>query len=357
MPQRQVFFATNRKPVQGAFGIDCCDPPDTLALGVATCTAEADPVPEGRLLAGSLQLAEDPDTALAATVDKWLATARRTGAMPLLFVHGFNHDFTEALTRTAKLALWLEEGGTGPLLPLAFTWPSHGAGSGDGYAADRTAAGRSGHALAKLVATIAGAPRQGLRIGYVAHSMGVRVTRHGMQAIAPLLPSLPLPVFAQALLLAGDDECDVLDLPGDGSDESQGGLRPIADLARHVTIGVNRDDGVLWAISRLMNGVPRLGASGPRRPAQLPPGIGIVDYSMQVLASGGGTLPGSAPIPQTEAEVNWIGHQWYRNAPLVRRDLVATLAADLPPAAIPGRRAAVPDGTPTGEIAGRLYLA
>lgn len=351
MADRQVFFATNRKPSLGAFGVECSDPPDTLALGFVTCRAEADPVPEGRLVAGSLQRAENPDTALAETIGKWLTTARHTGAMPLLFVHGFNHDFTEAMTRTAKLALWLEAGGAPPLLPLAFTWPSQGAGNPLGYQADRDAASRSGLALAKVIATIAGAQRQNLRLGYLAHSMGVRVTRHGMQAIAGLLPSLPQPIFAQALLLAGDDETDVLDLrrPGEPADDSLGGLRPIADLARHVTIGVNRDDGVLWAISRTLNGVDRLGACGPRRPGDLPASVTVMDYSPNVLPSGLGAL-----VPHTEAEMNWIGHQWYRNAPDIRRDLVAALVADSAP--VQGRRPGRPTATAITEYAERLYL-
>lgn len=353
MSQRQVFFATNRKPAAGGFGAECSEPPDRLMLGVVTCEALADPVPEGRLVTGSLQIAEDPDTALHATVEKWLITARDTKAMPLLFVHGFNHAFGEALTRTAKLALWLEQGGAPPLLPLAFTWPSHGAGSTDGYKDDRLSASRSGLALAKLLDTIARAPRQGLRLAYIAHSMGVRVTRHGMQAIAPHLPGMNRPLFAQALLLAGDDEADALDRPraGEAADDSLGGLRPIADLARYVTVGVNRDDGVLWLISATLNGVARLGSAGPRRMADLPANAAVVDYSRDVLPSGTGAV-----VPQTEAEANWIGHQWYRNAPRIRQDLVAALAGDLAPAQVPGRRRGQPTDTHISEYADRLYL-
>jgi hypothetical protein len=65
----------------------------------------------------------------------------------------------------------------------------------------------------------------------------------------------------------------------------------------------------------------------------------------------------AVPVPATEAEMNWIGHQYFRAAPRTRRDLVRLLVADGPPEAVPGRREAKPDPSlGVSEVEGRLYV-
>ena len=365
MPARQVFFATNRIfDAQGnSFGSACGEPPDALRTGFVQVQAAANPVPEGRLLPGTMEVADAAPDSLLDTVDKWLKTAARDGSTPLLFVHGFNHDFAAAITRTAKLCAWLEEGGAPALLPLSFTWPSRGLGNLGGYRTDEAQTARSGLALAKLMGAIAKANQPRAVMHLLAHSMGVRMTRHAMQAIGPLLSGMALPVFDQAFLMAGDDEADVLAPPVAG-DASAGGLRPIGDVAAHVTVGVNRDDGVVWLGSgKLAEGASRLGAAGPVAhhglPANIPANAKVVDYSMVVL-------PPSAGQPQVYPgiEMNWVGHQYYRNAPLVRADLVAALVENGPPEGLvaagpphgrPRRRWGVPAPYGITEFADRLY--
>ncbi|MGG5819806.1 alpha/beta hydrolase [Falsiroseomonas sp. HW251] len=351
MPARQVFFATNRA-VDGQtrrFGGLCCQPPDALRTGFVSCTGLADPVPEGECDFATLQLAPDTADALADSVAKWLLTAEHEGAVPLLFTHGFNHTYADAMSRTAKLCAWLEAGWDRSFLPFAFTWPSQGRGPVS-YDDDAQQVGQSGPALAKLIAAVAAARRPGQKVVYLAHSMGVQATRWGMKAIEPMLPALKArPVFAQAFLMAGDDVRDVLDRPG--ASPTAGALRAIAEVAAFTTIGVNRDDGVVWLVSGVANGKDRLGAAGPSRPQDLPANVAVVDYSRVVLDFGPDIL-----VPQTEVTANWVGHQYYRNAPLVRADLLATIAADGPPAAVPGRRPARPAGSGVDEIPGRLYV-
>jgi hypothetical protein len=174
-----------------------------------------------------------------------------------------------------------------------------------------------------------------------------------MEAILPLLPGLATPVFGQAAIMAGDDVADVLDPPrldaAPGS--TAGALRPIADLARHVTIGVNPDDGVVWLVSGTVNKGDRLGTAGPAHPAVLPANLRVVDYVYAVADRE------AASIPHTEAEMNWIGHQYFRNAPRTRTDLVRMLVADGRPEDVKGRREAKPDKSlGVSEKEGRLYL-
>jgi esterase/lipase superfamily enzyme len=353
MPQRQVFFATNRvhDPARG-FADECCPPEDELMSGLIPCEAEADPVPEGH--AGAPVLAEKSAAGLAATVDKWLATAAETGALPILYTHGFNHALPEAASRSLKICLWLEAGGAPPLLPLAFGWPSRGQGTIESYREDGRKVGQSGAALAKLIRVIAARRGPAQKVIYLAHSMGVRCTRYGMQAIAAAMPpAAELPVFAQAFLMAGDDEADVLDRPvrAPAVDATAGGLRPIAELARHVTLGVNRGDGTVRLISGTINGNHRIGTRGPLNPGDLPANVKVVDYSMHVLDH----RPEVAE-PDGGASINWVAHQYFRNAPRVRADLVAALREDTAPEAVSTRRVARPDDRfAISEIAGRLY--
>jgi len=353
MAKRIVHFATNRIwDGKDGFGDACCDPPGRLLAGKATCEASGDPALEGHCTYVAVATPDDPDTGLIDTLGGWLDLAFAESRLPLLFVHGFNFRFAEAMARTASLCAWLEAGGAPELAPFAFTWPSNGIGSLDAYHDDQKDAARSGLALARLIAALA-TMRPKTAPVYLAHSMGARTTRYGMEAMRPMLAGLPKPVFRQTVIMAGDDVADVLDHPWRAAtpDSSAGALRPLAELARHVTIGVNPDDGVVWLISGTVNRGNRLGTAGPAHPGDLPENVRVVDYSYVVAGKD------VKPVPQTEAETNWIGHQYFRNDPRVRVDLAKLLTTDGAPETVPGRRPAeIRPDIAIKEVAGRLYV-
>lgn len=353
MPDRQVYFATNRifDGQKAEFGFVPSDPPGRLLAGKITCKVVLDPAIEGVAEKPLVAKSENPDLGLVDTLTAWLQQAEQQKGIALLFTHGFNYSFTEAAARTAALCEWLEAGGSPPIIPLSLTWPSNGMGSIDAYLDDQKDSERSGLALARLISGIA-ALKPKVKPTYLAHSMGARATRCGMQALAPQLPFFTEPVFGQAFVMAGDDVWDGLDLPERGfpPGATAGALRPLARLARHVTIGVNRADGVVWLISGTVNDGKRLGTGGPAHPQDLPPNVKVVDYSMVI---GGRD---EKPVPSSEAEMNWIGHQYHRNDQRVRADFVAALKADGPPEAVPGRRFGTVDAAVAiQEIASRLY--
>lgn len=354
MPERLVHFATNRlyDGQKAEFGAVACDPPGQLLAGKVTCQVQLDPAVEGVAGKPVVAKSETPDEGLVDTLRSWLQLAEQRKGIALLFTHGFNYSFTEAAARTAALCEWLEDGGAPEIVPLSFTWPSNGMGSPGAYLDDQRDAERSGVALARLISAIA-ALKPKTKPVYLAHSMGARATRCGMQAIQPQLPFFAEPVFGQAFIMAADDVWDVLDVPswqGLSPLATAGALRPIAALARHVTIGVNRDDGVVWLISGAINDGKRLGTGGPARPGDLPANVKVVDYSMVI----GGAA--EKPVPSSEAEMNWIAHQYHRNDKRVRADLVAALKADGPPEKVPGRHLGKLDPTVAiQEIPGRLY--
>ncbi len=352
MPIRQVFFATNRifDPLTPAFGSVATDPPGRLWAGVVDCKAAADPAQEPSAGIPEIMDKDDPDSGLVRVLKEWLAEAEATGAVPLLFVHGFNYSFADAVGRTAALCLWLEDGGAAPLLPLSFSWPSNGMGSPDAYLNDQQDSAGAGLALARLVLAIARL-KPNVRPVYLAHSMGARATRCGMQALAAAVSPLPIGVFRQAVIMAGDDVSDVLDDAGPAlrPGASAGGLRPLAVIADWVTIGVNRDDGTVWLISGALNQGDRLGTAGPARPGDLPDNVKVVDYSQVVEGAE------IKPVPQTQVEMNWIGHQYFRNDRRVRQDLLALLAEDTAPEKVSGRRWGVKVAAAISEMPWRLY--
>ena len=90
----------------------------------------------------------------------------------LVFIHGFNVSFEDALLRTAQLKYDLNfPGGI-----ILFTWPSRG--SLTSYAADLSSAELSALPLAEFLAAIAEGPWR--RVHVLAHSMGGRVSLGGL---------------------------------------------------------------------------------------------------------------------------------------------------------------------------------
>ena len=90
----------------------------------------------------------------------------------LVFIHGFNVSFEDALLRAAQLKYDLNFPGE----MVLFTWPSRG--SLLSYLADLSSAELSGTPLAEFLAAIAEGPWR--RVHLLAHSMGGRVSLGGL---------------------------------------------------------------------------------------------------------------------------------------------------------------------------------
>lgn len=159
----------------------------------------------------------------------------------VVFVHGYNFTYQEALFRTAQLAA--DAGALTP--PILFSWPS--AARVAGYVADRDMALASRTELAVLLAAISKA-RKARHIVLFAHSMGSLLA---MEAVRQLKLEGRDDVIGelQIVLAAADIDVDLF--------YSQ--LRDIGPLPIPIVLLVSKEDRVLSLSSLLGQERPRVG--------------------------------------------------------------------------------------------------
>jgi esterase/lipase superfamily enzyme len=173
---------------------------------------------------------------------------RRTGRNKVLvFVHGFNNRFDDAVYRFAQIV----HDSKSPAIPVLFTWPSRGDVRLRSYAYDRESANYSRDALEELLDTIVSHPNV-KEINIVAHSMGnwvalealrgrsirgARVVRGGGDKVK------------NALLVAPDVDLDVFATQ----------IRRMGAYRPRIALFVSQDDGALELSKLIWGGMPRIG--------------------------------------------------------------------------------------------------
>ena len=318
-----VYFATNRKvtnPQDAIHGYtsDMVSPmqPDELTYGAA--------------MVGGIDLSKDQQGTVISLSDvskmdfsgPLKARMSATGTNLLIFIHGFDNSFSDAITRAAFNREWLAASrlpGTDTTV-VAFSWPSLGEVLGfppdRDYKADRSTAQNSGTAvmtfLSRLEQVVTRVRRGGGRATLLAHSMGNLALESGVETWF-LDGNGPDTLFDLAILAAGDCRYDTFDQP------ITGGMIGLASLAERTSVYYSRADHVLQ-LSNGINGLKRLGQDGPHNRAdqtEFPPArymmndcSGINDYTVDFLTS----------------------HQYYRLSPQVRAHIAAQMTGLRTPA-------------------------
>jgi esterase/lipase superfamily enzyme len=177
----------------------------------------------------------------------------------LVFVHGFNTAFEQAVYRAAQLAYDLQFDGAAFL----YSWPS--AGGVAGYVRDRESATQAEPYLKEfltLVVEEAGARN----VSVIAHSMGNLPL---LSVLRDLGPSLPPGVRLNEIILAAPDvDRDVFaNLAG-----------AIAGYGRGLTLYCSANDRAMTAARSFAGGVPRAGDVPPDGPVILP-GVDTIDVT------------------------------------------------------------------------------
>jgi len=198
--------------------------------------------------------ATDFVTLKADVIDRDQATAwfRRTvRTVPkrrvLVFIHGFNNRFDDAVFRFAQI---VHDAGT-PVVPVLFTWPSRGSILAYGY--DRESNTYSRNALETTLRTIASDPDVG-EISILAHSMGNWVTLEALRQMA-IRDRRVAPKIKNVLLAAPDVDVDLF-------------REAVLDMGKErpsFTLFVSQDDRALAISRRLWGDAVRLGAIDPEQ--------------------------------------------------------------------------------------------
>ncbi len=171
--------------------------------------------------------------------------ARTPHRQVLVFVHGFNTRFEEAVYRFAQI---VHDAGSSAL-PILFTWPSRGKLLAYGY--DHESASYSRDALEEVLQNLARDKSVG-EISVLAHSMGNWVTIEALRQMAIRNHGLPAKITS-VMLAAPDVDFDVF----------QRQIAQIGSASARFTIFVSRDDQALAASRRVWGDKPRLGAIDP----------------------------------------------------------------------------------------------
>jgi esterase/lipase superfamily enzyme len=163
----------------------------------------------------------------------------------LVFIHGFNNRFDDAVFRFAQI---VHDAGT-PVVPILFTWPSRGSLLAYGW--DRESSTYSRNALENVLRAIAKDPSVG-EITVLAHSMGNVVTLEALRQMA-IRDGRVAEKIRNVLLAAPDVDVDLA-------------RQEITDMGPNhpnFTLFVSADDRALAFSRRVWGDAVRLGAIDP----------------------------------------------------------------------------------------------
>jgi esterase/lipase superfamily enzyme len=163
----------------------------------------------------------------------------------MVFVHGFNNRFEDAVYRFAQIV----HDSDADVVPVLFTWPSRGSLFAYGY--DRESATYSRNALENLLQALARDPAVG-EVSLLAHSMGNWVALESLTQMAVRNRGIP-PKIANVMLASPDVDADVFRT----QIAEMTGRRP------KFTLFVSQDDRALAVSRRVWGNKDRLGAVDP----------------------------------------------------------------------------------------------
>jgi esterase/lipase superfamily enzyme len=186
------------------------------------------------------------------------AAAKTPKRRVLLFVHGFNNRFEDAVYRFAQIV----HDSDAKVVPVLFTWPSRGSLFAYGY--DRESTNYSRHALEDVLQALARDPAVG-EVSILAHSMGNWLALESLRQMAIRNGGLP-PKIANIMLAAPDVDVDVF--------RTQ--IAEIGKSKSKFTLFVSQDDRALAVSRRLWESTARLGAIDPE----------VEPYRSQLAAEG-----------------------------------------------------------------------
>jgi esterase/lipase superfamily enzyme len=314
-----VYFATNRlvtntkDPINGypAVMVPPLDP-TKITYGTATVTG-IDITSNKQGVVSAID-----DTSNGSFSERAIATLSNPTNDLLVFVHGFDNTFSDAITRAAFNREWLaaSQAPRSDTTVIAFSWPSLGKLVSlpilhADYKKDQHMAGNSGPALMAFLANLSpileAARAKGRRATLLAHSMGNLALESALESWFLNGNGDDL-MFDLGILAAADCRYDTFDQP------ETAGMTGLTRLAERASIYYSNVDQVLQ-LSMVVNlGAKRLGQDGPHNRAdetEFPPLQYIMNDCSKVR----------------DYDLNFMtSHQYYRMSPTVRSWIAGQMA-------------------------------
>lgn len=215
----------------------------------------------------TLSVSAIPDVKAA---EAWFLKHRTPNRRLLVFVHGFNNRYEDAVYRFAQIAHDSRMEAT----PMLFTWPSRGSLFAYGY--DKESTNYSRTALERVLKAAADHPQVG-EVTVLAHSMGTWLTVEALRQMAIRNGGVPKKI-ENVILAAPDLDVDVF-------------RQQLADMGPNrpeFTVFVSDDDRALQVSRRISGNVDRLGAIdiSDARYQELLENEGITVFDLTALRGG-----------------------------------------------------------------------
>lgn len=218
----------------------------------------------------------------------------------LLFVHGFNTPFEDALIRSAQLSTDLSRRDVFDVgVPVLFSWPSAGKVSLGDYQGDRDRSLASAPYLEQFLDILTDNADVD-RINIVAHSMGNRVLTQALEDFAADYVEAhgDRGIEFRIILVAADVDREIFD--------ATTGI--LDNMEANITIYTSDADKALQ-VSNVVNQKMRLGDTDTNRPY-----IRENEYYQTVDATGVAT------------ELFGLGHNYYSDNPFILGDMLCAMA-------------------------------
>jgi esterase/lipase superfamily enzyme len=319
-----VYFATNRKK-DGPGELDYGSTSVANDPGVSTyAIADVIGVTLNDADAGIVQKIHDPqaDDFSQDVKNKIIAAGHNL----LIFIHGADNSFEDAIKRAAFNREWFNASKTAATntTVVVFTWPSSNKYFAQGhdpkkeYIADQVQAGKSNFHLALFLKSIGRLRSDFLKahptgsVFLLVHSMGNWALQGAVQGwFDDHGPSDR--IFDQVFLAAADEVWDTFETPHGGR------LENLPKLSGRISVYYSRGDFLMF-LSEAVNRNDRLGFNGPKDKldeTKYPPDkFRLVDCSDVT----------------DYLRVGESSHQYYRKSQVVRADIVACMVNKPPPA-------------------------
>ncbi len=209
----------------------------------------------------------------------------------MIFIHGYNVQFEDAVRRTAQIANDLEFDGA----PIVYSWPSHGTLTS--YSVDEANVNWTVTHLEQFLMDVH--EKTGVsQLHVVAHSMGNRALVGALERLALTHPEAQ-PMLGQVVLAAPDLDADEFRTRY---------AKAVATCSRQTTLYTSETDKALLA-SMTVHGYNRLGLLTKQTP----------------------TFAGIDTIDVSPVDTSLLGHSYYGSHPLLIKDLRALMELGQPP--------------------------